>query len=106
MADIERSYYSIREVSEMLDIPFPTLRYWEHEIEVLKPRKNGGKTRFYSPDDVEMIRKIKYLREQNVPVADVSRRLKLDEKGVDERAKAMQLLQSLREELVALRDML
>ena len=105
MAEIKRTYYSIREVSEMFSLPYPTLRFWEKEIKQLKPHTEH-QTRFYSEKDLDIIRRIIYLREQNVPIADISRRLTLDSKGVDVRRSAYELLQSIRAELVELRDML
>ena len=105
MDEIQRTYYSIREVSEMFTLPFSTLRYWEKEIKQLKPHTEH-QTRFYSQDDLETIRRIIYLRSQNVPVSDISRRLTLDRKGVDTRRKAFELLTAIRSELVELRDMI
>ncbi len=102
---IQRTYYSIREVSEMFSLPYGTLRYWEKEIKQLKPHTEHT-TRFYSEKDLEVLRRIIYLRSQNVPVADISRRLTLDSKGVDTRRAAYEQLQAMREELLALRDML
>ena len=89
----------------MFSLPYGTLRFWEKEIKQLKPHTENT-TRFYSEKDLEVIRRIIYLRSQNVPVADISRRLTLDSKGVDTRRSAYELLQSIREELVELREML
>ena len=89
----------------MFSLPYGTLRFWEKEIKQLKPHTENT-TRFYSEKDLEVIRRIIYLRSQNVPVADISRRLTLDSKGVDTRRSAYELLQSIRAELVELRDML
>ena len=89
----------------MFSLPYPTLRFWEKEIKQLKPHTEH-QTRFYSEKDLDIIRRIIYLREQNVPIADISRRLTLDSKGVDVRRSAYELLQSIRAELVELRDML
>lgn len=105
MSDIRRTYYSIREVSEMFSLPYGTLRFWEKEIKQLKPHTER-QTRYYSQKDLEVIQRIIYLRSQNVPVADISRRLTLDSKGVDARRSAYELLQDIRTELVTLRDLL
>ena len=34
---VEKLYYSIGEVAEMLGVPVSTVRFWENEFEVLKP---------------------------------------------------------------------
>ena len=36
-----KKYYSIKEVSEMLEIPESTLRYWEEELEEIGPKKTA-----------------------------------------------------------------
>lgn len=56
-----KSYYKIGEVSAMLDIPIPTLRFWEDTFEQLDPFRTPGGTRKYRPEDVEMCRLIKHL---------------------------------------------
>lgn len=57
----QKSYYKIGEVSAMLDVPVPTLRYWENEFEQLDPFRTPGGTRKYRPEDVEMCKLIKHL---------------------------------------------
>ena len=61
MKDKEKLYYKIGEVSEMLDIPISTLRFWEDAFEQLDPFRTPGGTRKYRPEDVEMCRLIKHL---------------------------------------------
>ncbi len=104
---MERVYYRIKEVSEMTGLPFGTLRYWEKVIPLLKPKKNAGKTRFYTPEDIELIRQIKYLRdEQHLSVEGINKRLQTDKTGVNKQQYIAEQLYKLREELVALRNLL
>ena len=105
MDEVRRVYYSIREVSEMFGLPYSTLRFWEREIKQLQPRA-VHQTRYYSQDDLDTIRRIIYLREQNVPMRDISRRLTLDRKGIDVRQKATALLLQARQELEELRQLI
>ena len=56
-----KSYYKIGEVSAMLDLPVPTLRYWESEFEQLDPLRTPGGMRKYRPEDVEICKLIKHL---------------------------------------------
>ena len=46
-----KKYYSIKEVSEMLEIPESTLRYWEKEFKEISPKKNAKGVRHYTTDD-------------------------------------------------------
>lgn len=106
IGNVEKIYYSIKEVSEMLEVSLPTLRYWEREVEQLKPRTNAGRTRFYTEDDIIIIRRLKYYSSQNIPVKDWSKRLKLDDKNVDRKAAARENLLAIRDELEALRKLI
>lgn len=57
----EKLYYSMGETAEMFNIPHSTLRYWEKEFDLLKPRKNKKGDRFFSKNDISIIRTIHYL---------------------------------------------
>lgn len=103
---IEKRYYTIREASEMLGEPASTLRYWEDVVEQLQPHVTAGHTRRYTPDDIALLRRIQYLRAQNVPVRDLSARLRTDERVLDKRAEARLLLQQIKQELMSLKDMI
>ena len=57
----EKLYYSMGETCEIFQLPASTLRYWEKEFDVLKPRKNKKGDRFFSKNDIALIRTIHYL---------------------------------------------
>lgn len=61
MKDLDKKFYKIGEVADILEIPQSTLRFWEKKFTLIKPRRNAGGTRFYTPDDVEKIRMIYFL---------------------------------------------
>lgn len=56
-----KSYYRIREVAAMLDLPAYTLRFWEDEFPMLNPDRTPYGQRRYTPEQVEMARRIKEL---------------------------------------------
>ncbi len=53
-----RLYYSIGEVSEMLNIKSHTLHYWESAFPSLKPHKNQAGNRCYRPHDIDILKLI------------------------------------------------
>lgn len=57
----EKLYYSIGETASMFNIPVSTLRYWENEFDILKPHKNKKGDRYFSKNDIALIRTIHYL---------------------------------------------
>lgn len=60
-SDKDKLYYSIGETSKLFDLPISTLRFWENEFDMLKPRKNKKGDRFFSRNDISIIRTIHYL---------------------------------------------
>lgn len=54
-------YYSISEVSKLIDEEQHILRYWEKEFKQLNPKKNSAGNRKYTKNDIDIIRKIKIL---------------------------------------------
>lgn len=61
IAEQEKMWFSIGETAEALNIPASTLRFWEKEFDMLKPRKNKKGDRFYSKNDISILRTIQYL---------------------------------------------
>lgn len=51
-------YYSIGEVSNLLDVKPHVLRYWESEIPAIRPKKSGHQRR-YTLQQIEILKKIK-----------------------------------------------
>ncbi|MDG1238260.1 MAG: MerR family transcriptional regulator [Flavobacteriales bacterium] len=62
--DIDKStkiYYSIGEVSNMLNVNTSLIRFWEKEFDILKPKKNKKGNRQFTKEDVKNYFLIYYL---------------------------------------------
>ena len=57
----ENAFKTISEVSDILEIPHHILRFWEAKFPQLSPLKMGGGRRYYRPDDIKLINRIKEL---------------------------------------------
>lgn len=55
------AFRTISEVSGELDIPQHVLRFWETKFAQVRPLKRGGGRRYYRPEDVALIRRIRDL---------------------------------------------
>jgi DNA-binding transcriptional MerR regulator len=105
--EIEKYYYSIGEVAEMLSISSSQIRYWETQFEILNPKKNARGDRFYNKDDVQRIKLIYHLlKEKGFTVEGAKERLKHDftdeqrKQLVTEKLRKVQsFLQELKDEL-------
>jgi DNA-binding transcriptional MerR regulator len=58
---IEKVYFSIGEVAEILSLKPYVLRYWQSEFSQINPRKNNAGIRRYTKADIETILQIKDL---------------------------------------------
>ena len=101
----DKIYYSLSEVQAMTDLPAPTLRYWEKHFAQLKPRKDGHGNRYYTTDDISLIKQIKYLRDEMhiTRIEAIRRELQQGKRQVDFRQRTADILQRVRAELVAIR---
>lgn len=82
---MQKLYYSISEISGLVDEEQHILRYWEKEFAELAPRKNRAGNRVYSEKDFVVIKIIKkLLREEKLPLKSAKEKLKsLIEKGAE-----------------------
>ena len=53
------AFRTIGEVALDLDVPAHVLRFWEAKFPQLKPLKRGGGRRYYRPEDVALLRRIR-----------------------------------------------
>lgn len=61
---LEKSSSAFRTISEVafeLDVPKHVLRFWEGKFSQLRPMKRGGGRRYYRPEDVDLLRGIRWL---------------------------------------------
>ena len=120
----DAAFRTISEVARELDLPQHVLRFWETKFTQIKPLKRGGGRRYYRPEDMVLLRRIrellyddgytirgvqKLLRENGARAraADGARAkdsVKTDHPGLDAARRAE--LAALLEELESLRAML
>jgi DNA-binding transcriptional MerR regulator len=55
------AFRTISEVSSELDIPQHVLRFWETKFTQVKPMKRAGGRRYYRPEDVQLLSRIRDL---------------------------------------------
>lgn len=105
---LEDRFYSIREVMERTGLPASTLRYWESQFSQLRPRKDGHGNRYYQLSDVELIGRIKYIRDELkiTRIEAIRHELETDNKQSDNKQRATAILERLRQDLIDLRSMI
>ena len=56
-----QAFRTISEVAQDLDVPPHVLRFWETKFSQVRPLKRGGGRRYYRPEDVDLLRRIRVL---------------------------------------------
>jgi len=102
--EIEKVYYSIGEVAELMGVNPSLLRYWESEFEDLNVRKSKGGGRLYTKADIEKLKIIYHLvKEKGFTIEGAKLQLKNNSKLADKQA-LVQSLKGIRAFLVKLRE--
>lgn len=97
---LTKSYYKIKEVSEMLGVQQSTLRFWEKEFSCLNPRRSSTNVRYYTPADIETLRIISYLvRDRGLKLEAAKEQLRLNRTNVSRRLRALDRLESVKSNL-------
>lgn len=106
--EFSKSFYKIKEVAEFVDVPQSTLRFWEKKFpESIKPIRNTGRIRYYTPETIENLRLIKFLLyERGMKIEAVKDELRHNSKNVSRRMKILDKLESIRDELEQILDAL
>ena len=61
----KKTYYSISEVSKILNIQEHTIRFWDSKLPDLSKRDNKGKTRFFNLKQIEKLSKLNDILKKN-----------------------------------------
>ena len=107
MRELDKKFYKIGDVSEILGIPESTLRYWETQFTIIKPKRNKKYIRYYTPHDIEMISRVYYLvKEKGLKLDAAQAQIRHNRDGVDKRFDAIVQLKSIRDQLVTFQNTL
>jgi DNA-binding transcriptional MerR regulator len=65
------------EVGDELDLPTYVLRFWETKFPEVKPLKRSGGRRYYRPEDIDLLRRIRqHLYEEGYTIRGVQKLLR------------------------------
>jgi len=82
---MKKFYYTIGEVSNLLELKPYVIRFWETEFPQLKPRKDHGRNRQFTEEHIELLRKIKdMLYTQKFTIDGARQKLKQERKASEQ----------------------
>lgn len=102
---VEKLFYQIGEVSEMFSEPVSTIRFWEKEFDILKPKKNNKGNRLFMQEDIKNLKLIHHLlRERGMTMEGAKKYLRNNRDDADFRLEIADTLRNIRAMLVEIRD--
>ena len=102
-----KTYYSIKEVAQMLGVNESTLRYWQKEFPQLKPKTSASGARMYTDKDIETLRVIYNLvKARGSKIAPARKILQNNRDGADKNLEVLEHLTAIRDELVEMKKRL
>lgn len=100
---LSKKFYKIGDVAEILDIPTSTLRFWEKEFTIIKPKRNAKNVRVYTVKDIESIKMIYYLvKEKGLKLDAAQAMIKRNCDGISKQFEVVERLKKMREQLLQL----
>ena len=105
---MEKLYYTIGEVAEILDENTSLVRFWSNSFtKYLKPKRNAKGNRLYTKEDLETLKQIHYLvKEQGMTLDGAAKKMTADRKKVDSKVKVLDSLKTIRKQLVSVKKSL
>lgn len=104
---IQRKYYTIGEVADMLNVKPSLIRFWETEFSQLSPRKNRKGNRTYTEADIEVLKTIYYLvKVRKYTLKGAQDKLKQNSKDLEYEQRTRETLLKVRGFLTELKEYL
>ena len=95
-----QAFRTISEVSNEINIPAHVLRFWETKFPNINPLKRSGNRRYYRPEDIKLIMKIKsLLYDSGYTVKGVQKLLKKNDYINNEKNNFKEKLSSILEDI-------
>jgi len=116
----QKQFYTIGEVSRITGVRPHVLRYWESRGKILRPSRRKSRHRVYRPADIQLIFELKRLREEEKMTLPAMQRQLKEQVAQYHRTRhlptppslpsvshpVLALLQEIRRELLAIRELL
>ena len=103
---MEKYFYTVGEVADILGESTSLVRFWANEFpKFIRPQRNAKGNRLFSKDDVETFKHIHLLvKVEGLTLEGAAKRLKGDRKVVVSKAKVLESLQDIRQQLAEIRS--
>ncbi|MEE2700224.1 MAG: MerR family transcriptional regulator [Bacteroidota bacterium] len=102
---IKKLFYPIGEVAQIFNVSVSSIRYWEKEFDILKPKKNKKGNRMFTKKDVDNLRIIYHLtKERGFTLEGAKKKLRENKSDTIENIEIINHLKNIRKFLVDFRE--
>ena len=105
--EIKKLFYTIGEVSKILNVNVSLVRFWDNEFDIIKPKKNKKGNRLFSENDLKNLKIIHHLLKNNgFTIKGAKKALKSKKNDFQKNIFLKERLLELKKFLVSLRESL
>ncbi len=102
---IEKVYYSIGEVANILCVNASLIRFWEKEFPSVKPHKNKKGNRMFTKNDLEQLKLIYHLvKERGMTLDGARKKIRDNQSDTVDNFAVIDRLKQIRQMLVEIKD--
>lgn len=103
---MEKYLYTVGETAEILGESTSLVRFWANEFpKFIKPKRNAKGNRLFTKEDIETFKHIHMLvKVEGLTLEGAAKRLKGDRKDVMSKARVLESLKAIRQQLMEIRD--
>jgi len=92
-------------VSAICGVNAPTIRFWEKEFDIIKPRRNAKGDRLFTQQDIDQIALIHhYVKERRLTLEGARQKIKENRDDAEHNFQMVQALQNVRAILMELKE--
>ena len=105
---MEKYLYTIGEVAEILGENVSLVRFWSNEFpKYIKPQRNAKGNRLYTKEDIDIFKQIHVLvKVEGLTLEGAAKRLKGEKKDIVSKARVLETLKGIRQQLSEIRESL
>lgn len=93
------------EIANAFGVNQSLIRFWDKEFEQLKPKKNAKGNRLFTPDDVKIFELIYHLvKERGFTLEGAKIHLKESQKKTLDKLEIIRKLESIKEQLISIKN--
>lgn len=103
---MEKYFYTVGEVAEIIGESTSLVRFWANEFpKFIRPQRNAKGNRLFTKDDVETFKHIHLLvKVEGLTLEGAAKRLKGEKKDIINKAKVLDSLKGIRQQLTEIRS--